>query len=267
MAIYRMPLVVPVRTVQTQIKHVSDDAKCQNRFVRLHSDLFASHFDFSLFHFLRTIPLLLVRVSTMMHFLSFSISSSLLLLALVGSPVHGWTTPPQSNSQAASAVSRRDALLQGIFVGGLASVGAASLLLAAQPANAAGVATLAELTKLQCGHARVTYLLKNWETLTSSCGSKAISGLEAKQVFRTEGGGGGICDKTPLRVQDFMGYKSTEDPLYRADKLMLRAAPLVADPDDAEKYLDAMERYRGKADQTAMMAYTSSWGEAKLNKG
>ena len=91
-----------------------------------------------------------------------------------------------------------------------------------------------------------------------------MSDLERKQVVRTEGGG--TCDKTPLRVQDFLGYKSTEDPLFRADKLMVRAAPLV-DPDNFEAYLDVVEKYREKADQGAMMAYTSSWGEANPNGG
>jgi len=45
---------------------------------------------------------------------------------------------------------------------------------------------------------------------------------------------------------------------------MVRAAPLV-DPDQFEEYLDTVERYREKADQGAMMAYTSSWGEANPN--
>ena len=63
-----------------------------------------------------------------------------------------------------------------------------------------------------------------------------------------------------------MGYKSTEDPLYRADKLMVRAAPLV-DPDNFENYLDAVEKYKDKADNTALMAYTSSWGEANPGGG
>jgi hypothetical protein len=63
------------------------------------------------------------------------------------------------------------------------------------------------------------------------------------------------------------GYvKSTEDPLFKADKLMVRAAPLV-DPDDFEAYLDVVEKYREKADNGAMMAYTSSWGEANPNGG
>lgn len=47
---------------------------------------------------------------------------------------------------------------------------------------------------------------------------------------------------------------------------MVRAAPLV-DPDDFENYLEVVEKYKDKADNTAMMAYTSSWGEANPNGG
>jgi len=93
-----------------------------------------------------------------------------------------------------------------------------------------------------------------------------MSDTERKQEIPTQGGGGGACEKTPLRVQDFLGYKSTEDPLFKADKLMLKAAPLV-DPDQFENYLNEVENYREKADQGSMMAYTSSWGEANPNGG
>jgi hypothetical protein len=89
-----------------------------------------------------------------------------------------------------------------------------------------------------------------------------MSDVERKQVIRTEGGAGGsLCTKTPLRVQEFMGYKSITDPLYKIDKVLIRAGPLV-DPSDFEDYFDAVEQYRATADATALLAYTSSWGEA-----
>lgn len=76
----------------------------------------------------------------------------------------------------------------------------------------------------------------------------------------------GFCDKTPLVVQDYLGYKSTTDPLFKADALMLKAVPLVDDSvmDEAD-YVDLVEQYRDKADQTSLLAYTSSWGEANPN--
>ena len=136
----------------------------------------------------------------------------------------------------------------------------------AMPSQAA-VPTSQELEKLQKGHARVQYLLKNWDSITRICGTSIMSDTERKQVVRTEGGGGtDLCSRNPLRVQDYMGYKSTNDPLFRADKLLVRAGPLV-DPDDFENYLDAVEQYKEKSDQTALLAYTSSWGEANPNGG
>ena len=88
-----------------------------------------------------------------------------------------------------------------------------------------------------------------------------------KRVFLVIVGGGSVgCEKTPLKVQDYMGYKSTDDPLYRVDKLMVRASSLV-DSDDFVDYLEAVEKYKDKADSCSMMAYTSSWGEANPNGG
>jgi hypothetical protein len=134
-------------------------------------------------------------------------------------------------------------------------------------AAAAAVPTPQELQRLQKGHARVQYLLKNWDTVTKVCGTSVLSDTERKQVVRTEGGGGtDLCSRTPLRVQDYMGYKSTNDPLFKVEKLLVRAGPLV-DPDDFENYLNVVEQYKEKSDQTALLAYTSSWGEANPNGG
>lgn len=179
------------------------------------------------------------------------------LAVLCVSSAQGWsmhkptttTTPPQTTT------SRRNVLQQTAF-------GLTAALCSGQPAWALSTPSAQELERLRLGHARVRYLLDHWEEVTKSCGTVIMSDTERKQVVRTEGGGGtDACTKTPLRVQEFMGYKSTNDPLYKADKLMVRAGSLV-DPDDFDGYLDVVERYREKADNTAVMAYTSSWGEA-----
>lgn len=127
----------------------------------------------------------------------------------------------------------------------------------------------ADLRRLQIGHSRVQYLLQNWDSLTQSCNNKPMSQTESRQVIRTEGGGGGFCDKNPLVVQEYLGYKSTRDPLFKADALMLKAVPLLVDGGDGvldeSDYVDIVEQYRDKADQTSLLAYTSSWGEANPN--
>jgi len=153
-----------------------------------------------------------------------------------------------------------------------ASVAIAGMTVAASPAvlpmgaaahAASTVPSAAELERLRKGHARVKYLLENWQDITEVCRNN--SDQANKQVVRTDGGD--KCEKTPLNVQIYMGYKSTEDPLYKADKLMFRAASLVKDDSDQADYIEALENYKEKADNTAMMAYTSSWGEANPNGG
>lgn len=152
----------------------------------------------------------------------------------------------------------------------LTSKGAASALLIGLPSASFAAATPspADLKRLQLGHSRVRYLLENWDKLTQSCNNKAMSSIESKQIVRTEGGGGGFCDKSPLVVQEYLGYKSTTDPLFKADSLMLRAVPLVdGSVMDEAHYVDLVEQYRDKADQTSLLAFTSSWGEANPNGG
>lgn len=145
---------------------------------------------------------------------------------------------------------------------------AGSVLVGLPNPSFAAVATPAELKKLQFGHSRVRYLLTNWDKLTETCNNKAMSDTESKQVVRTENGGGGFCDKNPLVVQEYLGYKSTDDPLFKADKLMLKAVTLIDESvmDEAD-YVDLVEQYRDKADQVSLLAYTSSWGEANPNGG
>lgn len=114
-----------------------------------------------------------------------------------------------------------------------------------------------ELEKLRLGYARVQYLLNNWDYVTGKC--------DAKSAKRSDGGGGG-CELTPIRVQEFIGYRSLNDPLFKADKLMFRALPLV-DEANVDAYEEAVELFRQKADDAAGLAFTSSWGEANPGGG
>eukprot|EP00554_Chaetoceros_debilis_P003498 CAMPEP_0194091232 /NCGR_PEP_ID=MMETSP0149-20130528/42072_1 /TAXON_ID=122233 /ORGANISM="Chaetoceros debilis, Strain MM31A-1" /LENGTH=228 /DNA_ID=CAMNT_0038775735 /DNA_START=23 /DNA_END=709 /DNA_ORIENTATION=- len=186
------------------------------------------------------------------------IISVIVTLGFLTPSVFCWTSPPTTTT------SRRD-IFQKTAAG---IIGAATIATTASPlpSYAESVPSAKDLTRLQRGHSRVRYLLENWIDITTVCGKGVMTDLERKQVIRTEGGGGGFCERTPLNVQMYLGYKSTIDPLFKADKLMLKAAPLV-DPDYFEDYLDIVERYREKADQGSMMAYTSSWGEANPGGG
>jgi hypothetical protein len=190
--------------------------------------------------------------------------ASALLLSRSSVVVHSWSTPTTPNPQSRRDVLRDAALVIAGAVTVPSSAAMVTMMFGGHPGAAAALAAAPtpssqELERLPLGHARVRYLLDHWDEITSVCGTTIMSDTERRQIIRTEGGG--QCSKTPLRVQEFMGYKSTNDPLYRVDKLMVRASPLV-DPDDFETYLDLVERYREKADATALLAYTSSWGEA-----
>lgn len=187
-----------------------------------------------------------------------TISSGMLVLCTLFGNSHSWSVERISRKDFFYSV-KKVALTSGAIL-------TTSKISHPNPSYAESTPSRKELERLQKGHSRVRYLLANWDAETEICGKNIMSDLERKQVVRTDGGGGGVCEKTPLRVQDFLGYKSTEDPLFKADKLMVRAASLV-DPDDFEAYLDVVEKYREKADQGSMMAYTSSWGEANPNGG
>ena len=102
---------------------------------------------------------------------------------------------------------------------------------------------------------RLRRLLADWDKITTVCNG-VPDALEAKQVMTTTGVQ--KCSKSPLAVQKFIGASSTLDPLFKADKLMIRAQPLVAD-EDSEKYSDAVDLYITKQQMASTMAYTSSW--------
>eukprot|EP00325_Prymnesiales_sp_UTEX-LB-985_P021406 CAMPEP_0174732470 /NCGR_PEP_ID=MMETSP1094-20130205/59480_1 /TAXON_ID=156173 /ORGANISM="Chrysochromulina brevifilum, Strain UTEX LB 985" /LENGTH=170 /DNA_ID=CAMNT_0015934989 /DNA_START=23 /DNA_END=535 /DNA_ORIENTATION=+ len=125
----------------------------------------------------------------------------------------------------------------------------------APPASAAAaVPTEVELQRLPAGLARIDMLLDNWDKITTVCNG-VLSEDEAKQVttFQSQ-----KCNKSPLAVQKFIGASSTLDPLFKADKLMIRATPLVAE-EDAEAYGNAVDEYITKQQMSSTMAYTSSW--------
>ncbi|KAL1523011.1 hypothetical protein AB1Y20_017973 [Prymnesium parvum] len=138
----------------------------------------------------------------------------------------------------------------------VAALSIATCPLTTFPALAA-TPTTDELQKLSAGLARVDYLLDNWDSLTTACTGVSAGGeLEDAQVMRTQGQT--RCFKTPLKVQKYIGASSTLDPLFKADKLMIRAQPLVPD-DDSEAYADAVDSYITKQQISSTMAYTSSW--------
>lgn len=113
----------------------------------------------------------------------------------------------------------------------------------------------ADKQKLVEGYKRLNYLVDNWEQETTNCKTKTQYSSASN-----------ACERTPLNVQNYLGYRSTEDPLFRADKTMRRLEGLVP-PDLEVEYLDAMEKFNEKAEEGSGNSYTSSWGEANPGGG
>ena len=104
------------------------------------------------------------------------------------------------------------------------------------------------------GYNRLQYLLANWEKETTVC----KTGQETTW--------GDKCERTPLKVMEYLGFRSTTDPLYQADKTLMRL--MSSAPSDKEvEYMDAMELFAEKAEEASSMAFVSSWGEANPGGG
>lgn len=102
----------------------------------------------------------------------------------------------------------------------------------------------------------MSYLLENWEQETTICGKGGDNPYTGARG----------CDRTPLKVMDYLGYKSMKDPLFKADKTMRRLEELVPADKEAE-YLEAVEKYSLAAEEASGMAFVSSWGEANPGGG
>lgn len=109
--------------------------------------------------------------------------------------------------------------------------------------------------KINKGYDRLVYLLDNWESLTTVC----------KRNDNPYIG----CERTPEKVMEYLGYKSMEDPLFRADKTLIRLQNLVPAKDNQAQsdYQDALDIFIEKAEEGNGMAYISSWGEANPGGG
>jgi hypothetical protein len=175
------------------------------------------------------------------------------LLMLLPS-VMAWTTstPPRreviSPSSVGRIVQRRDFL--------------SSLLIASSvspmSANAGTTTPLTDEEKIIQGYNRLQYLLDNWEAETTIC----KTGQET--TF------GDTCERTPIKVMEYLGYKSTSDPLFKAE-VTLRRLVLTKNipnvPQLESAFYDAIDTYSQNAEEANSMAFVSSWGEANPGGG
>ena len=107
--------------------------------------------------------------------------------------------------------------------------------------------------KILEGYKRLNYLLDNWEKETTVCG-------RFDNPYIGDGNG---CERTPDKVMGYLGYKNTDDPLFRIDKTLTRLQNLTDDP----AFGDILDNFLEQADNANITAYVSSWGESNPGGG
>jgi hypothetical protein len=155
-----------------------------------------------------------------------------LALALLIPVVNGHAMPSSSSMSTATATVALSRRGFGLILGRASAAAALGSVAYCDQALAKGGNDLADdKAKLVKGLERLNYLLSNWEAETTVCG------MNDNPYTGTKG-----CERTPLKVMDYMGYKSMDDPLFKADKTMRRLEVLV--PSDKESdYLEAIEKW------------------------
>jgi hypothetical protein len=123
------------------------------------------------------------------------------------------------------------------------------------PSLAAASTVDDDKSKILQGFERLNYLLDNWEKETTVCG-----------VSDNPYTGNKGCERTPLKVMEYMGYKSMKDPLFKADKTLKRLSAYVPTEYESD-YLNLVEKWAEAAEEASGMAYISSWGEANPGGG
>ena len=172
-------------------------------------------------------------------------SFTLLIITLLGAG-NALTIP---NSRGDVELVRDQSSRRG-FIGKTLGVGAS--LAFSQSALAAPSQDEIDKANIVKGYKRLTYLLDNWEKETTVCG------MGGDKLERS-------CDRTPEKVMEYMGYKSTKDPLYKAEKTLRRLYENAPPKRDSE-FVEAVEKFAENADDANGLAFVSSWGEANPGK-
>jgi hypothetical protein len=128
---------------------------------------------------------------------------------------------------------------------------ACTLISPAQPALAASQ-NASDKDKVVKGYQRLTYLLDNWDKETTICGKN-------DNPYNP-------CERSPIKVMEYLGYKDTNDPLFKVEKTLMRLQAEVPREFDDE-FQTAMEKAVEAAEEGSGMAYISSWGEANPGGG
>ncbi len=68
---------------------------------------------------------------------------------------------------------------------------------------------------------------------------------------------------------DYLGFKSTNDPLFKADTTMMRLKDVIPpyNSNREAEYYDAIDSFVQNSEEANSMAFVSSWGEANPGGG
>jgi len=77
---------------------------------------------------------------------------------------------------------------------------------------------------------------------------------------------GDKCERNPTKVMEYLGFKSTSDPLFKAESTMMRLKASVP-PDRESEFYDAIDAFSQNAEEANSMAFVSSWGESNPGGG
>ncbi|KAG7341388.1 hypothetical protein IV203_023340 [Nitzschia inconspicua] len=188
-----------------------------------------------------------------------AIAAATTLLPVVGAALYCALRPPLPDSDSSSNTDINKENDSTETRRSFFNVGAALLLssgtVLSTESSPAKAASQEELDKANIvkGYQRLQYLLDNWEKETTVCG------MGGDKLERS-------CERTPLKVMDYLGYKATNDPLFKAEKTLRRLYPLAPASRDVD-FIEAVDRYVENADEASGMAYISSWGEANPGGG
>jgi hypothetical protein len=111
---------------------------------------------------------------------------------------------------------------------------------AAATATTTATTTMTNEEKIIKGYNRLQHLLDNWEDETTVC----KTGQET--TF------GDKCECNPTRVMEYLGYKSTSDPLFKAEATMRRLATTregVLNSEREGEFYEAIDRYSRNAEE------------------
>ncbi len=144
---------------------------------------------------------------------------------LLRTPLQLFATKPEGEPNNLVHRSRRIFIKGSVFV----STGVIGSLLSNPMDALAYPQEAADKEKIRKGYKRLEYLLANWEKETTVCKNNDNPYIG--------------CDRSPEKVMDYLGYKSMEDPLFRADKTLRRLQALVSESNeqDSSDFSDALD--------------------------